>query len=576
MNRIHIMIDDTKKLNLGVSKSAFVGFEYNSKILRELQNLGTRYYHSDTKLWEIPILSLPNLCARLSEFEIEITGKFQSESIPSLYKTKPFNHQIEGVAYGLSHDCFILGDDQGLGKSKQIIDIAVERKRRGQTEKCLIICGVNSLKYNWQEEIELHSDEANWVLGSRYKRDGTIREGGGKEKLEDLNNLPPAFFLIINIEALRGLYYREAPVGRQKKGKLRFPIAEKINELSSRKIINMVAFDECHKAKNSQSLQGEALMCINKAKFRIPISGTILMNSPLDLYTPLAWIGIEEHSYYSYTKHYCRYGGYNNQDLVGFKNLNELQNIMQSVMLRRMKSDVLDLPEKIYQVEYLEMSNKQTKIYEEVVSNLRLLVDKIRKSINPLSEMIRLRQATGWTGIISSTVKESVKMERLVELTKDLTDMGYKVIVFSQWEAITSVAREHLAEYNPAYITGSISAEDRMSQLAMFQEDEDCKAIIGTIGAMGTGYTLTAGSYVIFLDEPWNNALKEQAIDRAHRIGTTGTVNIITLICKDTLDEVIHNIIYKKKLMSDLLVDSKMSDSTPDYILRMLLSELNK
>ena len=96
--------------------------------------------------------------------------------------------------------------------------------------------------------------------------------------------------------------------------------------------------------------------------------------------------------------------------------------------------------------------------------------------------------------------------------------------------------------------------------------DSSCKVIIGTIGAMGTGLTLTAASTVIFLDSPWNRANKEQAEDRAHRIGTTSNVNIITLVCKDTIDERIEELINKKGAMADALVDGKVDFDRAEVI----------
>ncbi len=98
----------------------------------------------------------------------------------------------------------------------------------------------------------------------------------------------------------------------------------------------------------------------------------------------------------------------------------------------------------------------------------------------------------------------------------------------------------------------------------------NCKVIIGTTGAMGTGITLTAGSTVIFLDSPWNRALKEQAEDRAHRIGTTSNVNVITLVCKNTIDERIEDLVMQKGKMSDALVDGKIQfnrDAVIDFLL---------
>lgn len=555
---ITVKIDEPIKLQSTFfsPKSGFVSFQYNYKIVEFIKSLSTRVYHPDTKTWEIPETLISKLCNELSEFDIEITGEMVKKKATNTnilpkgfeFKTQPFNHQLEGVMFGLGMPTFILGDEQGLGKTKQGIDLALARRQSDKIKRCLIICGVNGNKYNWEEEVAVHSNEKSWILGSRFrKRTNKRYEGSSQEKLDDLNNLPKDFFLITNIETLRQLSRRE-------KNKKIFPIADKISQLCASGEIGMIIFDECHKAKNPDSDQGKALLKTN-AKFMVAMSGTPLMNSPLDLYMPLKWLGYEGHSFYQFKNHYCMLGGFGGSEIVGYKNLGELRSMVEKIMLRRLKNEVLDLPPKIPKVEYVEMNASQSKIYDEIKKQLIEEIDKIAIGPNPLAQMIRLRQATGYPGILSTSITESAKMDRMVELVDDFVDNDAKCIIFSNWESITEVARKKLAKYNPGYITGDVDTEQRMAAVQRFQKDPDCKVIIGTIGAMGTGITLNAASEVIFLDEPWNRALKDQAEDRSHRIGTKGTVNITTIICKDTIDERIHDIVYKKGRLSDMLVD---------------------
>ena len=303
------------------------------------------------------------------------------------------------------------------------------------------------------------------------------------------------------------------------------------------------------------------------AKYMVAMSGTPLMNNPLDLYFPLHWLGYEPHSFYQFKTHYCTLGGWGGSQVVGYKNLEEIRALMDEVMLRRLKTEVLDLPEKIRKYEYVDMTPKQEQIYKEVYAGIMSELNQIKFSNNPLAMMIRLRQATGWTGILSSKVQESAKMTRMVELVEEITSSGQKAIIFSNWESITIVAKEQLKSYNPAYITGATKADERMKEVERFQNDDKCKVIIGTIGAMGTGLTLTAAQNVIFLDSPWNMALKAQAEDRAHRIGTKGTVSVITLCCRDTIDERIEELVEKKGQISDALVDGKVSIEDINYLL---------
>jgi len=570
---INIVIDKPDKLRpMPLSPlSGFITFNYDADVIQYIRNLQVRTYIPETHEWEVPLSSISKICNDLSGFAIQISCETVVEAkkgnilpIQFNFKTEPFTHQLEGILYGMEHDTFLLGDEQGLGKTKQGIDLAVIRKQSG-SKHCLIICGVNGLKYNWREEIRTHSREDSWVLGTRYrKRSRKAYEGSSQDKLDDLCGLPEAYFIITNIETLRGL-------SRKEKKKTIYPMAQKIRDLCRTKQIDMIIFDECHKAKNPASQQGKALLSIS-AKYMIAMSGTPLMNNPLDLYVPLTWLGYENHSFFQFKKHYCVLGGYGGGDVISYQNLGELRNIVDTVMLRRTKSQVLDLPPKIYTTEYVEMYSDQSKVYEEVKSALRESIDKLQISNNPLAQMIRLRQATGYPGILSTEIVESAKMDRMEDLVDEIVASNGKVIVFSSWEQITSVVKYKLSRYNPAYVTGATLTDDRMIEVNKFQKNPTCKVIIGTIGAMGTGITLTAASYVIFMDSPWNRALKDQAEDRAHRIGTLGTVNIVTLVCKDTIDERIEEVIYKKGKMSDMLIDGKQEVKNKSAFVSYLLS----
>lgn len=569
---IKIKIGEPEKLsnNILVKKSAFVSFDYNPDIVSFIKQMGTRVYNPDNHTWEMSINNIIGLCNKFENQEVQISGIYEDLhkqefeiDIPKdfEFKTKPFRHQIDGVRFGLNKKKFLLCDDQGLGKTKQIIDLVGCIEKTDTINKVLIVCGVNSLKYNWQSEISIHSDEKGWVLGTRFRKTtGKAYEGSTKDKLDDLDNLPDCRYIITNIESLR------AGAKKISKTKYHFPIAEKLQELCKNGTISVIAFDECHKSKDPTSLQSRAMLLLS-ASYMSAMSGTPLMNNPLDLYFPIHWLGYEQHSLYQFKQHYCTSGGWGGSQVVGYKNLEEIRALMEKIMIRRLKSEVLDLPEKIRKIEYVDMTPKQNRIYKEVYNGVMSDLQKIKFSDNPLSMMIRLRQATGWTGIISNTVQESAKMERMIELVQEIVASGQKAIIFSNWESITEVAKEKLKSYNPAYITGATKADERMKEVDRFQNDDKCRVIIGTIGAMGTGLTLTAAQNVIFLDSPWNMALKAQAEDRAHRIGTKGTVNIITLVCKNTIDERIEELVEKKGQIADALVDGKISVDDINFLL---------
>lgn len=553
------------KVELRVAKKVdekealFVSFPFSLESVEKVKSLPVRYYTPDSKEWEVPVSELPTVLEMFAGAPMTLKGKVETylETIeadpvvegPYQFKTTPFRHQVEGFNYAKANPKFLLGDEQGLGKTKQAIDIAVSRKHLFR--HCLIVCGVNSLKFNWMKEIGIHSNEQGRIIGSQVVK-GRIREGSTKDRLDDLNRELSEFFLITNIETLRNK-----------------EIQERLEELTKSGVIGMVVIDEVHKCKNPQSQQGKAIHSL-KARYKIAATGTPLMNHPLDLYNTMKWIGAEKNSFYSFRNRYCVMGGYGGKEVVGFRNMSELRSRFEGIMLRRRKDEVLNLPPKIRSVEYVEMTPGQERLYKEVKNSIEANLDEIELSPNPLAQLIRLRQVTAHTSILSSTISESAKVERLKEIVEELAANGQKAIVFSNWEDVTSLVKEALAEYSPAYITGSV--KDRQAEVERFQADPTCKVIIGTIGAMGTGLTLTAASTVIFMDKPWNMANTEQAEDRAHRIGTTGTVNVITMVCKGTIDERIESIIEEKAGMADALVDGKLDKFTARELIKDLLS----
>lgn len=572
---IKIKIDKSNKCN--GDYSLYISFDYDPNIVNIMRQQLIRYYNPNTKEWEIPYKKLDELKNQLKNYELNIVNSNDNQFkrvlsnkvityIPKDYKfkIKPFKHQIDGVEYGLKYDKFLLGDEQGLGKTMQAINIALIKKQQKNYKHCLIVCGVNGLKWNWKSEVEKHSNEKAYILGTRIKKDKEYI-GSMVDRLEDLDIIEKhhenknvftyaidSYFLVTNIETLRNEN-----------------IIKKLKELCDKKIINMIVLDEGHKCKDPSSIQGKHLLKL-QSDTMISMTGTPLMNNPLDLYIHLKWLGYEKHSFYSFKNHYCIMGGYGGYQVMGYKHLDQLKEQFDDIMLRRLKKDVLDLPEKIYQDEFVEMSPKQEKIYKEVKLEVQQNIDKVTSAINPLAEMIRMRQATDYTGILSSTVLESAKLERLDELLEEIIANGNKAIIFSNWTSMTNPTYERYKNiYNPAIITGEI--KNRVEQENKFMTDDSCKIIIGTTGAMGTGLTLTAANYVIFLDEPWNRAIKEQAEDRAHRIGTTDNVTIITMMCKNTIDERIHDLVEQKGKMADIMIDEKMTNQTKQQLVEFLL-----
>lgn len=543
---IKLKFDFSQKLSY--KQSLYIKGDYNSNILDVIHSFQTRYYHRNSKLWECKIDYFPIILDKLKFEDIQICGEvpkkfekylkmldiYDEQDADYLSRTKPFEHQMDSFKYALTHNKFLLGDEQGLGKTKQALDIAVARKHK--MRHCLIVCGVNNLKWNWYKEVEIHTNEKAHILGSRVNRKGKTVIGSSAERLADLKQIHDEYFLITNIETLRDK-----------------SIQSQIKKMCSDGIIGMTIIDEIHKCKNSQSKQGKAIHCCC-SYYRLALTGTPLMNNPVDLYNVLKWLEVENHSLTYFKNLYCEMGGFGGYEIIGYKNLDQLENSLNKNMLRRRKEEVLDLPPKIYTDELLDLDSSQDKLYRDVTNQIIEDIDRIMLLPNPLTELIRLRQVTSNPNILTSKNITNVKYDRIVDILESITD---KVIIFSNWTKVINPLYIKLSSlgYNPALVTGE--SKDPILEMNKFQSDNTCKVILGTTPALGTGYTLTAANTVIFIDEPWSKAIKDQAEDRCHRIGTKGTVNIITLICKDTIDERIHQIIKDKGELSDRIVDGK-------------------
>ena len=559
------------KVNVKIAKSTrcngdyslYVTFDFDMRIVEVIRSFSTKFWNAEDKIWELPINKLTELTTKIDWCEFDITAdEYVTLEKPEVkvpdnfnFKTTPYDHQIVGFNYGLQNDRWLLGDEMGLGKTKQVIDIAVAKKLQKGYKHCFIVCGVNGLKWNWRNEVYTHSNESAYILGQKVKGN-KISIGSNKDKLNDVKNLAniDSYFIITNVETLRDE-----------------TINEELQKLCKDGTIGMIAFDECHKAKNPTTQQGKGILKL-QAETMIAMTGTPLMNNPMDLYIILKWLGYEKHAFYSFKKHYCVMGGFGGYEIVGYKNLDELQEQLDDIMLRRKKEEVLNLPEKTYIEEYVEMSPAQKKIYNEVTNEIKDNIDQISIAPNPLAELIRMRQATGFTGILSSTVQESAKLDRMEELVEEAKENGKKVVIFSNWTQMTDVIYTRLTTkgFRIAQITGETPDAQRQSIVENFQTGR-YDAIIGTSGAMGTGLTLTAGTVEIFLDEPWNMALKEQCVDRCHRIGQKDNLTIYTLMCKDTIDEKVHEIVEQKGEMANAIVDGKVTMNNKE-LLNYLLS----
>lgn len=569
-------ISPGKKIS-GLS-SLLIDFDFNQYIVDSLKTLPTYYYHKKEKVWEVPICYLGRILDSLTfldEIQLRLldtpeSGEFHfnnnynleplSEIEKVSFKMTPFEHQLEAINFGLDKEKWLLLDSMGLGKTNSIIWLAETLKRRGIIDHCFIICGVNSLKQNWKKEIQKFSTESAIVLGEYVTRTGTTRYRSMDKRAQQLKDPIEEFFVITNLESLRDDRIIEA------------------FKTSSNKF-GMIAFDEAHKAATKTSQQGTNLLKLD-APFKIAATGTLITNNPLSAYVPLSWTGNDVSTLTNYKSQYCNFGGFKNNQVIGFKNLDVLQEEIKSCSLRRILDQVRsDMPPKTVTLELLEPDDDQRKFYEAIKEGVKEEADKIElKTSSLLALTTRLRQASACPSILTTQPVSSCKVDRCVELIQELTSQGEKVVVLSVFKETLNELAAKLGEFRFSVNTGDVPDAVVANNVTRFQDDPNEQVFIGTWGKVGTGWTLNSASYLICLDTPYTAAMFDQGTDRIWRVNNTRPAFITVLMCKDTIDERVQQIIETKKELGEYLVDgvefSNTINSKLDDVLRDIITNL--
>ena len=529
--------------------SLFVSFDYDPKIIENIKQANRYVYDDTTKTWEMPLNNLSYLIDNLTSIDdinLDFLPEEKAEELPLVvdYKLKPFNYQLEGIKWLINHENGLLLDVPGLGKTAQVIYAAEELKAQKNIKHCLIICGINTLKNNWKREIQKFSNLDCIIIGEKINSKGKISYASVKDRAEQLYQPIKEFFVILNVESLRDS-----------------TVVDAIK--SSHNSFDMIVIDEIHKLKGATTSQQSKnlLKLVKVGKYHYGLTGTLLVNSPLDAYIPLKFIRRERANFTNFKKFYCNINFvFGHQQIVGYKNVDLLKEEIGQCSLRRDKS-LLDLPEKIIVPEFLDMPDSQLEFYENLQKGLVSEADRVNiKNTSLLGLITRLREATSCPSVLSSKNISNVKIERACELVEEITSNGEKVVIFSVFKEPLYILNKILGK-DSLLCTGDQSEQELSDNIHKFQNENKYKVMLCTSSKMGTGITLTAASYEIHLDTSWTYAEFEQCCDRCHRIGTEKTVIIYDLIARKTIDERVYNLINTKKEISDYIIDNKYNES---------------
>lgn len=541
--------------------ACFIKFKkFNQDCVTIVKSLPVRYYEPVNKVWEVPISDLDRVVNAFGleniqifndfpEFDtyrksIEIRNDKKNRTVDEMieyysnlkpevdykFKPTPDGHQIEAFNRSLHENNLIITDEMGLGKTVETIIIGDYKKSISQVNHILVICGVNGLKYNWADEIKKHS----WY-------NCQVIDGTKKQKLQKLQSYWMFTYNIINIESLRNNEVRER--GKLLKSNTN-EILDAVKELCDTGKFEMIVIDEFHKVANRKSQQGKGYLILH-APYKIALSGTPITKRVDRSWSILHWTGFETCSEGAFKKRYCLLGGYTGYDVIGYKNLDEMHERFDKVQLRRTK-ELLKLPPKTPKTVYVEMTHSQRKEYQTIKNGIIQDVNTGDiKMVNPAVATIKLRMFT-----------DKVKIAAVKDLVDELNENGNPCIIFSYYKDVLYQLKEELSEHNPILVTGDITkSEDKQKLINDFQLQAKSNVIMGTIQAMGTGYTLTRAQTVIFINKSWTPTDNDQATDRAHRRGTTGNVTVISVLVKNSIDERVEEVLSTNKTYIDKVVD---------------------
>jgi len=447
----------------------------------------------------------------------------------TLLKAELLPYQLDGIAFATGAGRVVLADDMGLGKTIQGIGVAELLSRESAIEKVLVVCPT-SLKSQWRSEIHRFSD-----------RDCHLILGSAPQRATQYDNR--CFFTICNYEqVLRDIKWIEQAHW------------------------DLIIIDEGQRIKNWEAKTSQMIKSL-RSRFALVLSGTPLENRLDDLFSVVEFVDDRRlgPSFRFFNTH--RVVDESGR-LLGYKNLDKLREKLNPVLLRRTRSEVMkQLPQRTDEIIRIPPSGEQF----EINRGQKMIIQSIvNKSYISEMDLLRLqkalllcRMAADSTFLVDKQLPGySTKIERLRELLEDLNaEEGRKIVLFSEWTTMLNIIEPILKKLKMDYVRldGSVPQKKRAQLVHEFQNNPSCKLFI-TTNAGSTGLNLQTANTVINVDLPWNPAILEQRIARAHRMGQKNPVQVYILVTENTIEEGMLNTLAAKKevALASLDINSKI------------------
>lgn len=399
-----------------------------------------------------------------------------------------------------------------------------------KVKRILIVCPA-TLKINWKREIENYSDKSIYIAE-------------GKE-FSDTSDI-----VIVNYDILKNFHNPKLP-----------------NESRIVNKFDLIIADECHYINNPQSNRTKIFNSFaSQSNYLWLLSGTPMTNRPMNYFNILNLIeSPAAKNWLAYAIRYCNgyqfnAGGRKIWNISGASNLEELRDRTSSTILRRLKENVLDLPDKIITPVYIRLKSKE---YEEVMGEYYDWYDKKPEESKSLT--VQFTKLTKVRQIIADE-----KIQHTIELAENIIEQGKKVIIFCNFTDSLEKIMNHFGKI-AVKLNGTMSKIEKQNSVDRFQEDDKIKVFIGNIKAAGTGITLTAAEAVIMNDLSFLPSDHAQAEDRSYRYGQKNNVLVYYPIFDNTLEGIIYDIINaKKQVIATVMGDNMDSGDTAEEIMKRI------
>ena len=443
----------------------------------------------------------------------------------------PMEHQKVAIEKLLANNKFILADDMGLGKTTAAVIASME----SGAKKVLIVCPA-SLKINWDREIKNYTDRKVLIVEGR-KWGSTFD------------------YYIINYDILKNYHTTEKS---EDSDDYKLLVNEKFD---------LAIVDEAHYVSNSTANRTRLLNDVLETIPRVwLLTGTPMTSRPINYFNLLKIVDSPlTLNWQSYVRRYCKgyqfnVGNRKVWNTSGASNLDELRERTKAYVLRRMKTDILDLPEKIVTPVFVELTSK---MYDEELEEFtRISNDKKNDETITvtLNRLMKIRQLIAYE-----------KISYTCELIDKCLEQGKKVIVFTNFTMSLDMLHEKYKK-NSVTLDGRMNKDRRQENVDRFQNDDKIKVFIGNIKAAGVGITLTAAEVVIMNDLSFVPADHSQGEDRAYRYGQKNSVLVYYPVFENTVEKIIYNILQKKKgIIDQVMGDGEYSESFSKDLLKQLL-----